>query len=706
MQESHLKVVEIKGKQYSLHPNAYQGIEQLFEQEYQYEQLAKQAKNSFVRHQECISSQLNSDHKSIVRNHLPRELCSSLIEEFKADPRGIQDPSVLSVLLPEVFTDELDRLLISYFQSEYHVFWWSIYEVTSGMEAEDDGYFAKWHCDGGPKEHLKVIVYLNDYEEHKSDTGFLGKDETDTLKDIGYMFTKLDTREANISDLCAHYGIKFEPEFFQPKAGDCMIFNPYQLGHRAFSPQPGKTRYALNFCLVPSAVGWRETIEKYYVAEYDCQRFKGHAQKAMKFTSDRAEQIVEKETITIALDHEISNKAHLEYLLANIFSNIQVAQALYQYFLTTDPYLIQCQSIFDFVRICKTHIHQQLDISKLLDPVLLEALTDLSRYEMTFKDSFARYSLDNKPDPNAIFWPDPSHVKHPRSKFDMLPFVQSHPIMDSTTAIGSAGSCFAFEIAKYLQKSGFNYVITERNDDPSSGVHIDGYQPGDQYAKFCANYGILFNTPSFLQLAEKAFGLRHFSQLLIDSENGYLLDPYREGVAFDSEQAYLNDYNQHITAVRNSFLQAEVFILTLGLNECWQLHDGTVMSRNPRPNMYHLVKHKTLSVQENIDNVQRFFDIIKAQNPNFKLILSVSPIPFLATGRAEQHHIISANCHSKSVLRVAAEELVNNNPEIYYLPSYEYITECCKDAWDVDDRHVRPEAVAQVVDMFQRIFVK
>ena len=333
-------------------------------------------------------------------------------------------------------------------------------------------------------------------------------------------------------------------------------------------------------------------------------------------------------------------------------------------------------------------------------------MAQLARFEAEYLHSAQRYTGEGKPKPDAIFWPMPDHEYHPGSKYDTLPFVNRHPIMDMETPIGSAGSCFAFEIAKVFQQGGYNYVVTERNDDPTSGITVDGYKPGDRIAKFSANYGILFNTPSFRQLAERAFGLKQTKQLLFQQPDRSWVDPYRENVSFFSEEDYYRDYDKHLRAVRDALERSEVFIVTLGLNECWEFRDGSVMSRNPRGNMYPFVRHKTLTVQENIDNIQRFFDIVREHNPDFKLIISVSPIPFLATGRAEEHHVISANTHSKSVLRVAAEELVNNNPDMYYLPSYELVMECIKDAWDTDTRHVKRSTVEQVVTMFKQIFIR
>ena len=74
--------------------------------------------------------------------------------------------------------------------------------------------------------------------------------------------------------------------------------------------------------------------------------------------------------------------------------------------------------------------------------------------------------------------------------------------------------------------------------------------------------------------------------------------------------------------------------------------------------------------------LQRFLDVIRAHNPDLQLIVSVSPIPFLATGRADKYHVVAANCLSKAVLRVAAEEIVKRNEGVYYFPSYELVTTC------------------------------
>jgi hypothetical protein len=182
---------------------------------------------------------------------------------------------------------------------------------------------------------------------------------------------------------------------------------------------------------------------------------------------------------------------------------------------------------------------------------------------------------------------------------------------------------------------------------------------------------------------------------------------------FKEEENCLNDYPLHIDAIRRALLQSEVFIFTVAANECWQLRDGTVISRNPRSGFNHLVSHKVLSVQENIDNMVQFFEEVKRRNPKFTLILTLSPItyhlspiPFAATGRSDTHHVIEANAHSKAVLRVAIDEVVSKYEDVYYLPSYELVTECCRDPWMDDDRHVTKETIAKVMNMFKAMFVR
>lgn len=699
---SKVKPTQINETNYFLQPEVHLDIEKHMEIEHNYAQLNKLSTQAFQRKNQCIDTPLVNNDIHVLTEHLPPELCQSLIEEYNQNPEGIKHPSVLEVLLPLIFNQTLDEQLISYFKSEYCVFWWAIYKIDDQITEQD--YSTRWHADAGPNKHIKVLTYLNGYEEHGSDTAYLSKETTNELKGVGYILNDIRHRVTDLTELCQHFDIPFETQYAQPNVGDSIVFNPNQIAHRARPSKNQKSRYVLSFCVTQSEVHWRDIIQNDYIAQYGAQPFEKFANKVLKFSAKETDASL----IEIPKKNEIKSLTHAHFIIFSVFSNKDIAAAIIDYIKLNDPKLINCSTTTSLLHLCKQIIVSQLDLepTTVVNKTIVQALMDLADFQLAFKSSYEKYSPSNKPDPNAIFWPNPTHTKHPQSRFNQTPFVKRYPIMGKDTPIGSAGSCFAFEISKYLQKQDYNYVITERNDDTNSGLVIDGYTPGDQIAKFCANYGILFNSPSFKQLAEKAFNVKPFKQLLIESDHGMYLDPYRENVFFKSKQAYLDDYQSHINAVKSSFMTAKVFVVTLGLNECWELHDGTVMSRNPRENMFQLVKHKTLTVEENVANIQEFFNIIKTHNPEFKLIISVSPVPFLATGRADEHHIITANTHSKATLLVAAHQLVEQNQDMYYLPSYELVTQCTEQAWCDDHRHVKPEVVERVVHMFEQIFVE
>lgn len=684
---------------FELRPNQYKAIEQFYDVQQGYGALNQVSQRNLSRPL-LESTELTSEHKTIISGGIPKELCDGLIQEMEENPDAMQHPDVFKILLPFVFTEQVDKQLASYFGSEYCLFWYSFYAVNDN-EADGD-YFKRWHCDGGPSKHLKIIIYLNGHEEHGSNTVFYDKETTQKLKELGYVFTDLDNRKLDIDPLLEKHGIEPKLTYASPSAGDVLLFNPYQLAHKAIVSNKGQKRFVFNACIVPSPVHWQEVLDNHYFPAYNCQSFEGFAPKVLSFMKSPANA---QGLITVASQGRIVSHEHLRFVVLSIFSDRAFAEQVAENIRQQDPELKICIDLATLFNLLKSQLSQSLNAEQLnVDDI--GKLKELAEFDEKYGDSVRRYMDADKPNPTAIFWPNPTHAKHPRCKYDMLPFVQEHGIMDADTTIGSAGSCFAFEIARVFQQEGFNYVVTERNDDPNSGLIIDGYNPGDPWARFSANYGILFNTPSFLQLAEKAFGVRHFNKFLIELPDGGYFDPYRENVTFLTPDAYLADYDKHVKAVRDAFLQAEVFVITLGLNECWEMSDGTVMSRNPRENMYHLVTHKTLTVEENVQNIQRFYDIIRAHNPNFKIVLSLSPIPFLATGRAKTHHIIEANTHSKATLRVAADELVRRNEGIYYLPSYELVTECIEQPWKADHRHVTEETVVKVVEMFKQMFIR
>lgn len=688
-------------KKYELRPNNHLKVFNVYDNEHQYAQLNNISRRAFLANNQVASS-IQEEHKKFLEKTLSKENVDTFMRFYSEKDAYKCSSEEMLPLVEMILTPELDAEIKSYFGSHYSVMWAGYSEVKH--EESAGRYFSKWHCDGGPSSHLKAITYLNSTSDHDSATLVADLASTQRLKEVGYILNDINKRQGDISDLLEACDIDFKSERIEFEAGDTVLFNPSQIVHRAEAPKEGGVRYSFTLCFVPSPIPWKALYDKGIGCGICCQPFEGYARKVLGVCEDVKASLPGTEVFEINEKGIISDSASLLHHLKVIFKDDKYAINIHNNIIKASGPILNFP-VHELITTLKSSFQKNLDWKSYFSIEDMRNIERLLDFEKNHATSYTRFRTNNKPDPNAVMWPIPNHAKHPNNKFDMLPFVRRHKIMDHKTPIGSAGSCFAFEIAKFLQSEEFNYVVEERADSPESGVFVDGYTAGDKYAKFSANYGLLFNTPSLKQLAEKAFGHREFIQYCCRADNNIITDPYRENVYFSSKEAYLKDYSKHIAAVRGSLLKCKVFIFTAGLNECWQLHDGSVISRNPREGFYHLLKHRVLTVQENVDNIKSFVTMVREENPDFKLVISLSPIPLLATGRGETHHIIEANTHSKAVLRVAIDQVINEMDGVYYLPSYELVTECSQDAWKADHRHVKTEVVQRVISMFKEMFV-
>ena len=691
----------------TLMPGSYKNLEQEFDEKYKYRLLHEIAvKQSNLAPAQC--QQMGEGKHRAYYQSLDEQGVKDAFTLLESNSKLEYNSEVLA-LLGRVITPEIETELKAYFGSHFAISFYQPRNIT--LASRETNPSIKWHCDGAPAKSAMLMCYLNGEEDHESSTLFIDEEPTRKLKELGYIYSMVADRHENIDDLLDYYEIETEIHRHNYKAGESILFGASQVAHRAEVPKIEGARTTIDFCFIPSPVPWREAIEKGFTPANQCVHYNGQVQRLLAAVNIRDNpsntglESAPNEVIQIPSGGKICSEESLKLHINSMFSDKEYGENLFSQ-VTKNRINYATLTINELLMLLKKSFHDGLNWSGAFNKHDLTNLKDLIEFEQNYSNSVNRFSIKGKPNPLGVMWPIPNHAKHPMSKFDMLPYAVEHKIMDKSTPIGSAGSCFAMEIAKVLQTEEFNYVVTELGDNPEQEACIDGYEFGSGKALYSANFGILFNTPSLKQLAEKAFGEREFTKYLVQAEQGLYMDPYRENVYFKSKENFLRDYPKHIEAIRQTLLQSEVFIFTAGLNECWELFDGSVISRNPRDSFFHLMQHKVLTVQENIDNIMTFFNMVKRHNPKFKLILTLSPVPLLATGRGDTHHIIEANTHSKAVLRVALEEVVKLHEDIYYLPSFELVTECMPNAWKEDHRHVTEETVGKVISMFKNIFVR
>lgn len=297
--------------------------------------------------------------------------------------------------------------------------------------------------------------------------------------------------------------------------------------------------------------------------------------------------------------------------------------------------------------------------------------------------------------PEAAYWR--------RSVGDVHPD-EVDPVTHALFSIGpedrivTAGSCFAQHIARFIRTSGGAYFVTE----PGHPILPDQVAKGFNYGTFSARFGNIYTVRQLLQLVERAYGLRQpVDDIWEDGEGGFV-DPFRPFIqpgGFCSHAEYDADRRTHFAAVRRMIEEAQVFVFTLGLTEAWvNTTDGTVYASCPGCGAgKHVVgasRFHNFTVAEVMEDLEAAILMMRARNPTLRVLLTVSPVPLIAT--YSEQHVLAATTYSKSVLRVAAQAATERFDMVDYFPSYEIITSAfsrgryyAPDLRDVEERGVR-----------------
>jgi len=304
--------------------------------------------------------------------------------------------------------------------------------------------------------------------------------------------------------------------------------------------------------------------------------------------------------------------------------------------------------------------------------------------------------------------PDYSYWKRSVSDLDLNqidPIVEAPFKISRNDLVATAGSCFAQHIARHLASSGFNFMITEKCHPivPKRVASEFGYN------MYTARYGNIYTTRQLLQLFKRAYGdfVPEEDIWQTPDKKGFV-DPFRPQIqpgGFCSELDYYLNRKEHFEAVREAFEKLNVFVFTLGLTESWiNKSDGAVYPLCPgvAGGVFSEEKYAFVNfeVEEVTADLQEFIGLLRQVNPTCKLILTVSPVPLIAT--FEDRHVIVSTVYSKSVLRVACEKVAKSHESVAYFPSYEIVTgnQSRGQYFAPDLRSIKPEGVNRVMNLF------
>ena len=270
--------------------------------------------------------------------------------------------------------------------------------------------------------------------------------------------------------------------------------------------------------------------------------------------------------------------------------------------------------------------------------------------------------------------------------------------------VASIGSCFAQHISSRLQNAGLKYYVTEAKPP---GMDAEEARRRS-FEIFSARYGNIYTARQFVQLIDRAFGEFQPNIKVWRRPDGRFVDPFRpmiEPDGYETEEEVNNSRAQHLTAVRQLFETLDVLVFTLGLTEAWRSkRDGSVIPVAPGvvtgdwdSSAYEFINFSVDEVAKDLEQVLRK---MASLNPRAKVILTVSPVPLVAT--YENRHVLVSTTYSKSVLRVAADMVCRKNSNVLYFPAYEIVSSHFSrgEYFAADLRSVTPSGVNHVMRLF------
>ncbi|MFB2593632.1 GSCFA domain-containing protein [Paracoccus sp. p4-l81] len=256
-------------------------------------------------------------------------------------------------------------------------------------------------------------------------------------------------------------------------------------------------------------------------------------------------------------------------------------------------------------------------------------------------------------------------------------WLPDRPLITHDTQITAFGSCFAANISNWLSRRHFRVLTREES---ARRAYVVAFGEG------------MVNSFVIRQQFEWAWEGKVFDQALW---HGYDAKSY--------------GYDPEVQAeTRRIFDETDLFILTFGLSEVWYDEPtGNVFWRTIPKDAYDPARHKfrVSSVEENEANIRAIHDLIRKHRPDARIIITLSPIPLIATFR--DNSCLTSNAVSKAILRVAIDNVMRDlGPEghIFYWPSYELVTDIFHLPYKPDRRHPRNEVLDFIMTQFEHVW--
>lgn len=276
-------------------------------------------------------------------------------------------------------------------------------------------------------------------------------------------------------------------------------------------------------------------------------------------------------------------------------------------------------------------------------------------------------------------------------RFILAGYLPEVPFISKRTRVTAFGSCFAGHIRKHLVAHGYSLT----------GEVFDAHKesPDRESYRYYDKAYVFYRHSDF----DNSFVAREQFEWALEGRE------FKDKLWYDAHQQPCSRDDQARDATRRLFLETDVFVFTLGLAEVWQNIETNevIWGRIPKEDIDSDVhQFRLTTVAENVENIERIYALVRKHMPKTRIILTLSPVPLKGTWR--DISCLSANSVSKATLRVAIDEVWRRHRDegfLYYWPSYEIVKDATIKPFKADNRHVREDVVAEMMERFSRYYL-
>jgi len=235
-------------------------------------------------------------------------------------------------------------------------------------------------------------------------------------------------------------------------------------------------------------------------------------------------------------------------------------------------------------------------------------------------------------------------------------------LIDYNSKVILLGSCFSDNIGKKLRYHKFQSVLNP--------------------------FGILFHPKAIESVIKNAITKKEYTEedVFFFNERWQSFTTHSKLSASSKEEA-LNQLNQASALINTALKSSTHIIITLGTSWVYRFLASGKIVANCHKVPQHKFKKELLPITEINKSLSSIISLIRKVNPNINFIFTISPVRHLRDGFIE-------NQQSKSHLISALHQIIKNQKNIFYFPSYEIMMDELRDYRFYKEDMIHPNQIA------------